>query len=216
MSYPLPPPELPPIVETLPAKSVTKSITDVQQDFSTTNQKKSSPPSKFKQFAEEIRISDKKTFSGEEFRETVMYNFPEIALTFDRYQKVPPVQTTAASLGPPLEINISSVEKISTLENQVNSDRKKIFSSISFSDFSEYAVSDLSGTVRKSQTTQPKNLFSFDSTKKLESWSNTKSPISTKFQIEETTSKNNTPELPNLSQDEKTTYQTEVSESEDK
>ncbi|MEB3341563.1 DUF3769 domain-containing protein, partial [Okeania sp.] len=94
--------------------------------------------------------------------------------------------------------------------------QKSIFSSISFSDFSEYAVSDLPGTVRKSQTTQPKNLFSFDSTKKLESWSNTKPPISTKLQIEETTSKNNTAELPNLPQDEEPTRETDTLESEDK
>ncbi len=211
MSYPLPPPELPPIVETLPSASVVHSVREARQGLSTPNQNQFRPTPKFKQVAEEIRISAKNTFSGEEFRETVLYKFPQITSTFDQTQKVGPIHTTSANLGPPIEIDISSAQRISTLESQINSGRKKTFSSSSFSDFSEYAVSE-----KESQTTQQTNSLNLNNSRTiLERFSSTKQPIPSKFQIGQTIRENNTPELPNLPQDQQPTRETETPESED-
>jgi len=208
MSYPLPPPELPPIVETLPSP-VTQSVTDGPQELSTPNQKLS-PRSKFNQVAEEIRVSAKNTFLGEEFRETVLYKLPQISSTFDPTQKVSPIHTTSANLGPPIEIDILSAQRNSTLDRQINSDRKKTFSSTSFSDFSEYAV-----TEKEAQTTQQTNSLSVNNSRRiLERFSNTKQ--TSKFQIGQTIRENNAPELPNLPQEEQPTGETDTLESEEK
>ena len=210
MSYPLPPPELPPIVETLPSQSVTNPVTDVLQELSTPNQNQSSPTSKFNQVAEEIRVSAKNTFLGEKFRETVLYRFPEITSTFDHTQKVGPIHTTSANLGPPIEIDISSAQRISTLESQINSDRKRTFSSISFSNFSEYATSE-----KEPQTTQQTNLLSLNSRKILEGFNNTKQPFRSKLQIGQSIRENTSPKLPNLPQYEQPTSETDTPESQD-
>ena len=210
MSYPLPPPELPPIVETLPSQSVTNPVTDVLQELSTPNQNQSSPTSKFNQVAEEIRVSAKNTFLGEKFRETVLYRFPEITSTFDHTQKVGPIHTTSANLGPPIEIDISSAQRISTLESQINSDRKRTFSSTSFSNFSEYAKSE-----KEPQTTQQTNSLSLNSRKILEGFNNTKQPFRSKFQIGQSIRENTSPKLPNLPQYEQPTSETDTPESQD-
>lgn len=221
MSYPLPPPELPPIVETLPSQTVTQGVTKSRQEVP------SSVP-KSNQGTEKIILSVKSTFLGQEFRETVLYKIPQIKSTFDPVSPVSPIQTTSASLGPPVEIDISSAEKISTIENQINLDRKLTFSSTSFSNFSEY-------TARKQeeQTTTQVNLYSSNSRKILEHFSeNTastrKKVITSKFfsqpeQLETQTQKqtlkigqtieNSSPELPNLPQDQQPIDQPDVPES---
>ncbi|WP_143438416.1 DUF3769 domain-containing protein, partial [Hydrocoleum sp. CS-953] len=212
MSYPLPPPELPPIVQTLPSVSVVQSVTEARQELSTPNQNQSRPTPKLNQVSEEIRISAKNTFSGEEFRETVVYKFPQITSTFDHTQKVGPIHTTSANLGPPIEIDISSAQRISTLESQINSGRKQTFSSNSFSDFSEYSVSQ-----KEAQTTQQTNSLNINNSRKiLENFSSTKQPISSKFQIGQTIRENNAPELPNLPQDQQPIRESDTLESEDK
>ncbi len=208
MSYPLPPPELPPIIETLPSPSVTQSVIEPLQELSTSRQN---------QVAEEIRLSAKNAFSGEELRETVLYKFPQITSTFDPVNQVSPIQTTSASLGPPIEIDISSEQRTSILESQINSPRKQTFSSTSLSDFSEYAV-----TEKEPQTTKEANSISLDSREVLESFSRqtlhtTKKTISSKFsyqlstgtrplistqQIGQATREDNSQELPNFPQDE--------------
>ncbi|NEQ37551.1 MAG: DUF3769 domain-containing protein [Okeania sp. SIO3I5] len=212
MSYPLPPPELPPIVETLPSQSVNQFVTDVPQELSIPNQNQSSPTPKLNQVADEMRISAKNTFSGEEFRETVLYKLPQITSTFDHTQKVGPIHTNSANLGPAIEIDISSAQRISSLESQINSGRKKTFSSTSFSDLSEYAV-----TEKEAQTTQETNSVNVNNSRKiLERFSNTKQPSPPKFQIGQTIRENNAPQLPNLPQDEQPTQETETPESEEK
>ncbi len=212
MSYPLPPPEIPPIVQTLPSASVVKSVTEARQELPTPNQNQSRPTPKLNQVAEEIRISAKNTFSGEKFRETVVYKLPQITSTFDHTQKVGPIHTNSANLGPPIEIDISSAQRISTLESQINSGRKQTFSSTSFSDFSEYAV-----TEKEVQTTQQTNSLNVNNSRKiLEHFSRTKQPIPSKFQIGQTIREKNAPELPDLPQDQQPTREPETSESEDK
>ena len=210
MYYPLPPSELPPIVEILPSQSVNQSVTGILQELSTPNQNQSSPISKFNQVTEEIRVCAKNTFLREEFRETVLYKFPQITSTFDQTQKVGPIHTSSANLWPPIEIDILSTQRVSTLENQIKSGRKKIFSLSSFSDFSEYAVSE-----QESQTTKQTNSFSLNSRKILENYNNTKQPISSKFQIGQTIRENNAPKLPNLTQDKQPSPETNTPESED-
>ena len=210
MSYPLPPPELPPIVETLPSQSVSRYVTDIGQKVSTLNQNQLSPMSKFSQVGEEIKVSVKNTFLGEEFRETVLYKFPQITSNFDHTQKISPIHTTSANLGPPIEIEISSAPRISTLESQINSGRKRIFSSISFSDFSEYALSE-----KEPENNQLTNSFSLNSRKILERFNHTKQLIPSKFEIGQTIRENNTPKLPNLPQDEQPIRETETPDSED-
>ncbi|MCL2923487.1 MAG: DUF3769 domain-containing protein [Trichodesmium sp. MAG_R04] len=210
MSYPLPPPEIPPIVETLPSQSVNKSVTDILQGLSTPNQKESSPISKFNQVNEEIRLSAKNTFLKEEFRETVLYKLPQITSTFDQTQKVSPIYTTSANLGTPIEVDILSIHRISTLESQINSGRSKTFSFSSFSDFSEYTFSE-----QEPQTTRQIDSLSLDSRKILEHFKSTKQPIAPKFQIGQTIEEKNAPKLPNLIQDKQPSRKNNTPKSED-
>ena len=209
MSYPLPPPEIPPIVETLPSESVNKSVTGILQGLSTPNQKQSSPISKFNQVTEEIRLSAKNTFLKEEFRETVLYKFPQITSTFDQTQKVSPIYTTSANLGTPIEVDILSIQRISALESQINSGKSKKFSFSSFSDFSEYTFSE-----QEPQTTRQIDSLSLDSKKILEHFKSTKQPIASKFQIGQTIEEKNAPKLPNLTQDKQPSRKTNTPEPE--
>ncbi|NEQ74152.1 MAG: DUF3769 domain-containing protein [Okeania sp. SIO2C9] len=221
MSYPLPPPELPPIVETLPSQTVTQSVIQSRQEVY-------SPVPKSNQGTEEIILSVKSTFSGQEFRQTVLYKIPKIKSTFDPVSLVSPIHTTSASLGPPVEIDISSAEKISTIENQINLDRKLTFSSTSFSNFSEY-------TTRKQeeQTSKQANLYNPNSREILQSFSentaSTRKKITTSEffsqpeQLETQTQKqtlkigqtieDSSPELPNLPQEQQPIDQPDVPES---
>ncbi|NES64327.1 MAG: DUF3769 domain-containing protein [Okeania sp. SIO2D1] len=221
MSYPLPPPELPPIIETLPSQTVTESVTKLRQEVP------SSVP-KSNQGTEEIILSVKSTFSGQEITETVLYKFPQIKSTFDPVSRVSPIHTTSASLGPPVEIDISSAEKIATIENQINLDRKLTFSSTSFLNFSEYI-----GKKQEEQTTTQVNLYSSNSREILEHFSNNtastrQKTITSKFftqpeQLETQTQKqklkigqiieDSSPELPNLPQDQQPIDQPDVPES---
>ncbi|NEP87182.1 MAG: DUF3769 domain-containing protein [Okeania sp. SIO2C2] len=221
MSYPLPPPELPPIVETLPSQTVTQSVTKLRQQVP-------SPLPKSNQGTEEIILSAKNTFSGQEFRETVLYKIPQIKSTFDPVSPVSPIHTTSASLGPPVEIDISSAEKISTIENQINLDRKLTFSSTSFSNFSQYIARK-----QEEQNTKQANLYNPNSREILRSFSentaSTRKKITTSEffsqpeQLETQTQKqtlkigqtieDSSPKLPNLPQEQQPIDQPDVPES---
>ncbi|MGK7920748.1 MAG: DUF3769 domain-containing protein [Trichodesmium sp.] len=224
MSYPLPPPELPPIIETLPSASVTDSVTEPLQQLSTSSPNPSSPTATSNQVAEPIILSTKTTFLGEEFRETVLYKIPQITSNFDPINKVSPIETTSSSLGPPIEIDISSGQKISALESQINLETKDTSSSLT-SDFSEYGLSK-----KEAETINQKNSANFNLTNSRETLLNfsrntaniRKKPISSKFpnqleqletetqalinqtqQIGQTTKQEDSvPELPNLPQDQ--------------
>ena len=238
MSYPLPPPELPPIIETLPLQSVTQPVTGPLPKQSIPE--RYSPAPKSNQVAEQTILSATSTFSEAEFRETVLYKFPQITSNFDPVNRVNPIQNNSSALGPPVEINISSGVKISTLNSQINSERKQPFSSTSLSDFSEYT-----SPKKQSQTAIIPNSSTLNSREILEgfsgSTSNTiKKPILTKFphqlqqfetetqpqkiklaehplirqtqNIGQATREDNSQDLPNLPQYEQPTRETDTPE----
>jgi hypothetical protein len=180
MPYPLPPPELPPIIETLPSQAVTESVKKPLTKVSTPN--KSSLAPKSNRVGEKIILSaTSSTLSGEESGETVLYRFPKLTSTFDPVNQVNPIHTNSAGLGPPIEIDISSAAKISTLENQINSDKKQPSFSTSFY-FSEYALSKenaKTATLPNSATPSNKEILERFS---ASTSAITKKPIPPKFQ----------------------------------